>query len=121
MHLYIKLLVYRKKNKAFHKRKLAVGFIRFRYTYYIYDNTVIAKYFAPALRSARIGHIDQPAQMITKKRGYTFRAEYLVLFLIALISLMLLPLNITNYILTTLVVSVKKGNALTLFFVHSGF
>lgn len=120
LYLYIRLLLYRKKNKAFHKRKLAVGFIRFRYTYYIYDNTVMAKYFEPALRRARVGHVEQPVQMIVKRRGYTFKAKYLVVLLIVLASVMLLPLNI-NYIISMLVVDGKKGKALALFFACLGF
>jgi len=76
--------------------------IRFRFTYLIYDNTVLAKYFEVKLKNTRIGHVEEPPKMLKKVPIYTFKATHLVWVLFAFIFAVLSPIYFTDYVLTEL-------------------
>ena len=63
--IYYRLIMHKRERKAFHKRKLAVGFIRFRYKYIILDNRILHESFEPDIPNKHEKHLNPGSKLFT--------------------------------------------------------
>ena len=83
LELYKALLRYKYVQKLFHKRKLAVGLIKFKYNYYLYDNVILYERFEPSIKNSNAWYFDKQPKFFFTLNVYDL--DYRVVCLIVLL------------------------------------
>ena len=97
--LYILLTRYKQDQKLFHKKKLAVGLIKFRYVYQLHDGFILSESFEPNLASPQEKYESASVEVQTTKSLYEVSYRDLLICLIILVISTLVPIKLNSYIL----------------------
>jgi|TARA_B110000908_G_scaffold169434_1_gene226580 hypothetical protein len=85
-------------QKLFHKRKLAVGLIKFRYNYYLYENFILYERFEASIKNSNAWYFDKQPKFFTKRDIYAINYFEVAAVVSVVLLILLLPDQICNLV-----------------------